>query len=712
MKCKMFFVGVVILFSFAFFYACNVSSLDNLSVESSNATYPNEITIYVSRDGENTNDGVSVFSTLRSLQVAIERAREYYEKGYKSINIYVEGGIFYPGEVMNDISSGVGVYLTNVRNVKIVGGWDRSFSFVARNTVLVGNNGSQNFSNIIFVKNANNVSLINFELRGGGSSGAYGGGIRIDDSIGVIVSATKVVSNYGKYGGGIFVYDSRDVLLDVEAYYNSSSLAGGAAYIAGSMGISFLGTIANNSSSYYGGGLFFEDVNYLKVSSKVFSNNSFMGGGIYIDNSAYPSVSTNYILGDLRFNIAELGGGVYIGSTSNIVVGASLISNRANKGGGIYISRADKVTVESTISWNYATNRGGGGYIENSQNITLNGSVSNNGSLEGGGFAIFGSEYVKSFSSVRSNYSLFSGGGFFIDGVSDSYISGVIEINYAVSNGGGILLSRSKNVNLDGSINLNGSLNGGGAFIESSFGVSVSSNLSGNTAYMGGGIYLSYVTNSYIGGYLFNNSATNFGGGMHATGGFLNTIDSKIVSNSSTGPGGGISCLKEFYLTIKGEIVSNFSICGSVYLSKNYETKLSSKIAKNSAIDNTSGVFILASLYYESYDIENSEITENNVPFGLSNYAIFVSNEVQNFSGLKLVSNIIGGVGSKSCGIGEFGYDVNGHVIIGNAFVTNRLGSIYRNYDGQAISISAWSNINIPSSTGASESFSNSVTNL
>ncbi|MEN2997965.1 MAG: NosD domain-containing protein, partial [Brevinematia bacterium] len=260
--------------------------------------------------------------------------------------------------------------------------------------------------------------------------------------------------------------------------------------------------------------------------------------------------------------------------------------------------------------------------------------------------------------------------------------------NYPHDSGGGICFwnvfySLVGNVIVTGN---SASYYGGGIYLGSSSSNVISSDVYSNSATNGGGIYLYTSSNNVISGNVYSNSAIYYGGGIYLGSSSSNMISGSVYNNSSDRDGGGI-CLV---------FSSNNVISGSVY--------------NNSAGYYGGGVYV-----YNSSDtlILNSYITNN---WGASINSVIHLRNGGSLTGLVISNCFIGGNNdTSSIGIYEDGTaDTMNHKLVGNVFITNRLGYLYYEYGGNYIADdSDWVNINNPTFIDStSDSTNNKVTNM
>lgn len=232
---------------------------------------------------------------------------------------------------------------------------------------------------------------------------------------------------------------------------------------------------------------------------------------------------------------------------------------------------------------------------------------------------------------------------------------------------------------------------------------------------------------------------TNSGVGMFFTNVLSNTIFVSSLSNGSSSRGYGLvfygDCsyvyVSSFYNlsqssvlggglylvgngnVVSGSIVSNVAYYGSsggVFIGGNNNLVSNISVLFNKSSYGTPPVFYITNSY--GLRLINSVIRDNlyTDTSGIKT-AIYLNGIIESL----VISNCyIGGASNDYYGIYEgSASNVIGHKMIGNVFITNKLGYLYYDYNGQKIvSNSSWTNINDPTYSGADVSSNNIVTNI
>ena len=421
--------------------------------------------IYVSRNGNDANDGLSVSTPVRSLPRAMDIASGIEDN--KRVEVRVEVGIY---------SNGDGLESTNVPNIGFViirpnitisGGWDSNFltNFDSKNnrpnvSIFDGNNS---LFHIIEISGVTNVVLRNIQIMRGNANGS---------------------SEPVDRGGGIYVKNVSYLVIENNV-------------------------IVSDNSATNGGGLFLWGLTNSTISCDILSNRATWGGGINLQNSSYNTISGN-VYGN---NANQYGGGMSLGCSTYTTISGSVYNNSAtNNGGGLYLYGSQNNTISGNVYGNYTYTNGGGLYLDNSTNTTISGSVyGNNANQYGGGLFLTNSSYNTISGDVHSNSANYYGGGMYLVDSANNIIGGSVYYNGAYWYGGGVYLLNSTYNTISGGVYGNSATNGGGVYLLYSDYFTNTGWITNNTAdSSGGGVYTNApYTNSYFGN-VTNNTPNNF----------------------------------------------------------------------------------------------------------------------------------------------------------------------------------------------------------
>ncbi len=371
-------------------------------------------------------------------------------------------------------------------------------------------------------------------LTGCGSS-CNGGGLLVTDKARVRLVQVALVYNQAVQGGGLYINTGSVALISGTIYSNHATQqsptvgnSGGGVYVADQQASFQLdgGEVAFNTA-VDGAGIFVQDGKYIQNGGLVLKNTAQnWGGGLLVANSSAG---------------AQLNGG-------------RIISNSATDGGGVLVDAGQLRINNATIVGNDASidiGRGGGVAVLKPTALVLQaagGVVSDNQAKLGGGYYITGG-VVSLGPTIRvlRNHASESGGGLYVQGggaVTQS--GGEISGNFANLNGGGVLVSGGQFILTDGDIldnqataatSLGGGVqvDGGGVFL--GWGGRVISNA---TPFGGGGVGLWSGSVTISGTDVVGNHAPQ-GGGFYVVSGTLKLQGGRVTANTALqGNGGGL----------------------------------------------------------------------------------------------------------------------------------------------------------------------------
>jgi predicted outer membrane repeat protein len=228
--------------------------------------------------------------------------------------------------------------------------------------------------------------------------------------------------------------------------------------------------------------------------------------------------------------------------------GFTLRGGSADNGGGVYVLSSSPVLVNCVITGNTATSEGGGVYV-GSGSLQLTGCVvSQNTAARGGGVCAYGSLVLEN-STVNANTSSGDGGGIYCRAalqVTGGGVTGNTSGQYA--NGGGVYVEygsvTASNWVVSGNVASSGT--GGGVYFNSYYnsnyvlqltGCTVSGNRSSGE---GGGMWTSSynATVTVTGGSLEQNQSGGYGGAWYVSGGTPTLQTCQVKNNTAVTVGG------------------------------------------------------------------------------------------------------------------------------------------------------------------------------
>jgi len=144
---------------------------------------------------------------------------------------------------------------------------------------------------------------------------------------------------------------------------------------------------------------------------------------------------------------ADLGGGIYISSSSPTLMDLFVQNNSAASGGGIYIEDANPILQQITISDNGA-NKGGAMYLAESDVYLSEIIIKNNVAYWGGGIYLNQSHPTIDSTYIAFNQGFIEGGGLYLDQSNPNIYYSIFNQNVGVDAGGAIYGQESSpNVN-------------------------------------------------------------------------------------------------------------------------------------------------------------------------------------------------------------------------------------------------------------------------
>ena len=216
--------------------------------------------IYVSRSGNDANDGLSPSTPVRTLVKAMEIANAMDKAA--NVVIKVGSGVYTPGSGLSSSGSG---FVIDRPNIVISGGWNSDFSSVVGESELDGNNS---LYHVVMITNVTNVRLENLVIRGGNANGSYpdysGGGIYVSGVSYLVIESNVVIKN------------------------NSANGSGGCVFLFGSQNTTISGGVYSNRA-YWGGGLFLYYSDYFTNTGWITNNTAGSSGGGVYTNTSHPN---------------------------------------------------------------------------------------------------------------------------------------------------------------------------------------------------------------------------------------------------------------------------------------------------------------------------------------------------------------------------------------------------------------------------------------
>lgn len=367
-------------------------------------------------DGTHGNDGLSGEDSVRAVRTfakAKELLRQRYINDGKEYNIYMAGNVMITGNETWSLPAEQFPWQPKVMRYER---WADDLSSPAfMSTTLYG---------MIHVNSGASLTLEHIILDGNAA----------------IESRYSIIYSFGtlNINEGAVITGNNKV----------KSTNGAGAYAAGGGGIAAIapdsqttlngGIISNNKSATDAGGISISAGTFTMNSGSIEYNESNLiarGGGISVEtySNYYAEVFING--GTIRYNKTQgEGGGICVrtNQTNTVITGGEISYNEAREGGGIYQGGTDKLEIKGGVICNNQAEIGGGISCESNNFVLAGGEISKNRAVKGGGIDFKGT-------------SLLNNGKVEIK-------DGLICENTASSQGGGILWGSGKKLHFSGGI--------------------------------------------------------------------------------------------------------------------------------------------------------------------------------------------------------------------------------------------------------------------
>jgi hypothetical protein len=379
--------------------------------------------------------------------------------------------------------------------------------------------------------------------RAGGSTYTLGGGLALEKMRSFQITNVTATGNYALgLGGGIFALlqpakptsNSRGIIAQCWATNNSAAIGAGMCVTndntapSGKVVIQNA-TIVNNTATAAGGGAGLEigGGNMLVTGSTIIDNTAVdFGGGVAAVSLSLPVTIAGCTIGGNQTTSAQNGyggGGIFFqgsnAATPVAIENCRIANNKSvSEGGGIFADNGIELTVSSsTFTGNIAPGFGGGLYTTgtgaNKVDVIITGGsfVGNTAQLAGGAFEAVGDGTVTATSSkVAGNSSVGFGGVIeFINCTAAVSLQGLIVTDNVGNNGGAIDIYNTPNFRI------------------------VGGRITGNTAWVGAGIYIVNSSGSIRGVTISGNTADQGGGGVSNGGPGTVTLEVDKISGNT-----------------------------------------------------------------------------------------------------------------------------------------------------------------------------------
>jgi uncharacterized repeat protein (TIGR01451 family) len=365
-----------------------------------------------------------------------------------------------------------------------------------------------------------------------------------------------------------------------------------------------------------GGGLYVISSTAVLSRVNIYENNATRGGGAYF-------VSSKAIMNESRIadNTAVEGGALYLGIDSAITLQTSAVeTNSASEiGGAVYAISSTSTLRDNTFSGNSATQAGGAFYLLNSGIVIDQNQVTDNQAPLGGAFYLAAGAPMISANTVSNNNASINGGGFYLDGS-----AGLIEKNIVSNNaaqgqsessgqGGGFYVTNTE-ANIAGNQVLsNRARTGAGMHLfAASDAIVAGNNVSDNVATgNGGGFYLDSSSAALGGNTVARNQAVNGGGLFFINFSAANLENNRVLTNTASEDGGGLYLRLSNASLVNTTINANTGRAGAGLFSK-----LSKLTIERAHVERNVGRFLGGGFYLDESDstISGSTFYTNSTP--------------------------------------------------------------------------------------------------
>ncbi len=227
--------------------------------------------------------------------------------------------------------------------------------------------------------------------------------------------------------------------------------------------------------------------------------------------------------------------------------------------------------------------------------------------------------------------------GFTIKGGNASGLSSIMintNIFYRYK-GGGIYITYGTNTLTNNTIASNNANNGSGIFIEWGINTLTNNTITGNYATYGGGIFTNYGTNTLTNNTITGNTVEIYGGGIYTYSGTNTLTNNTITDNNATDSGGGIYTYSGTNTLTNNTITGNNAIGGGgIYTDYGNNTLTNNTITDNNATDSGGGIFT----YSGTNTLTNNTITGNNAN-NYGNTSSYGGGGIYTYSGTNTLTN-------------------------------------------------------------------------
>ncbi len=421
---------------------------------STTGTNPVNQDLFVSENGNDTNNGLTWDTAFRSVTHALQVASGTAEN---PIIIHIGAGTFsptvsnesYPLQMLDYITISGEEMNTTILDAemteRVVFAYEDSGVYLQKLTVTQGTGGLLKYNSyagaggIYCYRSSPEISHCRIthnsteDLEYNSVYGAMGGGILLENDSNAVITLCLIDYNTAESlynnssrpnGAGICTIDSGPIITDCDIKFNTASGSGGG-----------IGCDRN---------LYLDNVPEVSACNIAFNTAGTDGGGICV-SYAFCNVSDCSFVENTAGNHA---GGFFDDSSgiTNNVTGCTFSGNRADSGGGIYQDSGPAIITGNTFTDNWAQ-YSGGALCAGATGVVIGGSQATANTFQGN---VAGSGADLAGGSQNAQYNIFAG-----NVESDYYVTGSFDLSHSVSNT--TLINRDFYVKPDGNDTLDGS---------------------------------------------------------------------------------------------------------------------------------------------------------------------------------------------------------------------------------------------------------------
>jgi CSLREA domain-containing protein len=453
-------------------------------------------------------------------------------------------------------------------------------------TTIINANGIDRVFHLLGAK----VTMSGVTIRNGATT-TQGGGIHVNASAALTLTASSVLSNTASSGGGIYSAGGPVVVSDSAignpGNGNRATANGGGVAISSGKATLTNTSIISNTSANNGGGLYTTGASAavtltsVSVLSNTTTSTQGSGGGVYASNGSLTIINSlingNRVTGTAGGGALRDSSGVNVTITDSTLAGNSTVTAGAN--GGAINHTSGRLTISNSFiglpgQGNSAALNGGGISASSGTSLTITNSslVNNMAGDDGGGIDATNTIIYITDTSFLSNTiapgAAGDGGAIRSDGGGTATLVNVTVSGNVAAHGGGLLNLDATMTIISSTLRYNTARNGNGGAIDNRresgaptliiTDTSIYSNTATNGA--GGGVRsngTSAVVSITNGTISFNTATKDGGGGVRNSSGSTTTLTNVTVANNTQTGSAGHGLRNTATLQLKNVILVN-----------------------------------------------------------------------------------------------------------------------------------------------------------